>query len=120
MKRRILILSAPATLALILFYACGSSQSASTIDPNAVVTATYSSISSHILQNGCVGCHGGSGGYSFDSYSNTMKAVAAGSPSSSLLYRSISSGSMPQSGTHPSSAQIQVISDWITAGAQNN
>ena len=116
----ILALLGPTLLAFTLLPACGSGGSASTIDPNATVTPTYSSISTQILQKGCVSCHGGDGGYSFDSYSNTMRAVTAGSPSSSRLYTAILSGSMPQSGTHPSAAQLQVISDWITAGAQND
>jgi mono/diheme cytochrome c family protein len=84
------------------------------------VTATYSSISKSILTPACVSCHGGSGGYSFDSYANTLKAVTAGKPSSSPLFTSVSTGRMPRGGSALSAAHQQALSDWITAGALNN
>ena len=81
--------------------------------------ATFTNISKTILQNRCVGCHGGDGGYSFNNYTNTMKAVTAGKPNSSRLYTSVSSGAMPRGGSL-TAAQIQLIYDWILAGAKNN
>lgn len=81
--------------------------------------ATFTNISKTILQNRCVGCHGGDGGYSFNNYTNTMKAVTAGKPNSSRLYTSVSSGAMPRGGSL-TTQQIQLIYDWILAGAKNN
>ena len=89
-------------------------------NPNATANPTYSSISSVILSPACVSCHGGSGGYSFDSYQHTMKGVTAGDPSTSVLYTSVSGGRMPKGGPTLSAEQVQAISDWITAGASNN
>ena len=97
---------------------CGATRS--TVDATAPASPSYSSISSVLLQPACVSCHGGAGGYSFDSYSNTLAAVSAQNPSASPLYTAVSSGRMPKGGTKLSDAQIKAISDWITAGAPNN
>ena len=107
-----------ATIASVIFvWGCSKDSS---INPSATVSPTYSSISSVILQPGCVNCHGGAGGYSFDSYANTIKAVSAGNPSASPLYNSVSSGNMPKGGTKLSQQQIGAIGDWIKANALNN
>jgi hypothetical protein len=92
----------------------------SVLNPNTSVSPTYASISTVILQPGCVGCHGGGGGYSFDTYANTMHAVTADNPSASPLYTSVQTGRMPKSGTGLSQEQIKAISDWINLGAPNN
>lgn len=81
--------------------------------------AHYSNIK-NILQGRCVGCHGGDGGYSFNTYTNTMKAVVAGKPKSSPLYTSVSAKRMPRGGGSLTTQEIQAIYDWITAGAKNN
>jgi hypothetical protein len=104
-------------VSVFLFFGCSKDSS---INPSANVSPTYSSISSVILQPGCVNCHGGAGGYSFDSYANTIKAVSAGNPSGSPLYNSVSAGRMPKNGTKLSQQQISAIGDWITANAPNN
>ena len=98
--------------------ACGTQQTS--VDPNAIPTASYSSISKVILEPGCMSCHGGAGGYNFDSYSGTLQAVTAGNPSASALYTAIASGRMPKGASKLSDAQIQAVQDWITQGALNN
>lgn len=82
--------------------------------------ATYSYIYTNILKPKCVGCHGSAGGYSFATYSATLKAVVPGSPSQSLLYSSTQSGSMPKGGTRLTTQQLDLIYKWIQAGALNN
>ncbi len=81
--------------------------------------ATFSYISKNILQPKCLGCHGNSGGYSFASYTSTMKAVSAKNAAGSLLYTSTNSGAMPTSGKL-SAMELKAIYDWIQAGALNN
>jgi cytochrome c553 len=93
------------------------SQPQPTNNPN----ATFSYINSNILQPKCVSCHGSSGGYSFASYSSTVKAVTSGQPTLSPLYLSVApGGTMPQGASPLSSTDVQAISDWIGAGAPNN
>ena len=113
-------------LAILLLSAstggCGSAPNSSSngVDPNVTVLATYSSISTNILQVSCVHCHGSKGGLSFETHAGTLAAVTTGSPSQSRLYTAVSSGAMPKTGNLLSTAQIQAISDWITAGAADN
>lgn len=102
---------------VVAFWALGCGSKGATTDQDASVAATYSSISKNILAPGCVSCHGSSGGYSFESYAQTVKAVTAGKPASSPLYTAVSAGTMPKGGTPLTTQQIQAISDWITAGA---
>jgi mono/diheme cytochrome c family protein len=101
--------------AILLPVAC-----ASTLDPAAAVSPTYGSISSVILVPVCSGCHGGSGGYFFDTYAHTLQAVTPGTPGTSPLYMAVSSQRMPRGLTKLSGTQVQAISDWIAAGAPNN
>lgn len=77
--------------------------------------ATYSYISKNILQVHCTSCHSG-----FKSYSGTLGYVSAGKPGSSSFYTEVNSGGMPKGSGKLSSASIQAIKDWITAGAKNN
>ncbi len=70
------------------------------------------------------GCHGNGSaadGVVLDNYNGIMNAgVTPGSPWASQVYWQIVSGQMPPA-PHPplSSSQTQLISDWISAGAQN-
>jgi mono/diheme cytochrome c family protein len=89
-------------------------------NPNAAVSPTYTSISSEILVPACVGCHGGAGGYSFNSYANTLASVVKGNPASSPLYTSVKNGVMPKGGPAPSSAEVKAVYDWIADSARNN
>jgi cytochrome c len=79
-----------------------------------------------IFQKNCTRCHGGGSpraGLSLESYQNAMKNgtdIIAGNPDKSPLYTLVKSGSMPFGGTKLADADIQKISDWIKAGAQNN
>lgn len=81
--------------------------------------ATFTYVFNNILKPKCVGCHGSAGGYSFATYTSTLKAVVANNPAASPLYTSTNSGKMPTSGKL-SSQEIKAISDWISAGAPNN
>jgi uncharacterized membrane protein len=85
-------------------------------------TATFSNVSSEILQPNCTSCHSGSspsGGVDLSSYTGVMAVVTAGSPSSSNLYTAVNGGIMPPGGSLAQS-DIALIDSWITAGALNN
>ena len=82
-------------------------------------TATFSYIYANILQPKCVSCHGSAGGYSYASYADTMKSVVANNANNSPLYSSVYNGRMPTS-TKLSTQEIQIIYNWIQAGALNN
>jgi len=82
--------------------------------------ATFSYIRSNVLIPHCVSCHGGAGGYSYDSYTATLKSVSPNTANSSPLYTSIKSGRMPIGNGSISAADLQAIYDWIQAGAPNN
>ncbi|MNL04905.1 Planctomycete cytochrome C [compost metagenome] len=86
--------------------------------------ATFKYISSEILTPKCVACHSAtkaSGGYRFDTYTGVLKAVSKTRPTDSDIYKVVEDGEMPpRPGTPLSSAQQQVILEWIQKGALNN
>ena len=61
-----------------------------------------------------------------DSYESLMTGsengpvIVAGNANKSLLVKKISTGAMPKRGPQLTPAQIQIIRDWINAGAQDN
>ncbi|MEW6086010.1 MAG: c-type cytochrome domain-containing protein [Chloroflexota bacterium] len=82
-----------------------------------------------ILQNRCSSCHMGeytSKNLHMDTYESLMAGsqngpvIVAGNAKDSLLVEKISSGEMPKRGPKLTPAQIQIIGDWINAGAPNN
>ncbi|MBO9666317.1 MAG: hypothetical protein J7501_05840 [Bdellovibrio sp.] len=86
--------------------------------------ASFAYIEKTILGPKCTACHSGSrgsGGYTFDTYKGTMKAVNTKSPSSSKLYTITHSGEMPPSSSKRlNSTQENLILQWIQEGAKNN
>ena len=82
-----------------------------------------------ILENRCGSCHMGeftSKDLNMDTYENLMAGsqngpvIIAGDAKESLLVHKVSSGEMPKRGPKLTPAQIQIIVDWINAGAINN
>ena len=82
-----------------------------------------------ILQNRCFNCHGGEQtkeGLSFLSYETLMKGslnglvLVAGDAANSLLAQQLLKGEMPKRGPKLTPDQVQIIIDWINAGALNN
>ncbi len=77
-----------------------------------------------ILQASCGGCHGTSGGWDASTYDSTVNSgnsgpavVAGDADASSLAQRLLGNGAlMPPAGALPE-ADIQLIVDWINAGA---
>jgi uncharacterized membrane protein len=82
-----------------------------------------------ILQNRCFNCHGGEStreGLSFASYETLMAGsqngavLVAGDAANSLLAQQLLNGKMPKRGPKLTPAEVQLIIDWINAGALNN
>jgi hypothetical protein len=70
-----------------------------------------------------VECHSASipsGGHAFDSYTGTLTAVNVSDPSASAIYIATSTGAMPEGGPALSASEVEMILEWIEAGAQNN
>lgn len=77
-----------------------------------------------IFQSRCVGCHGNSGGYALDNYSNVIKKnIVPGNPEGSRLVNLIEGKEKPQMpmGLEPLTGdQIQTVKNWIKDGTPNN
>ncbi len=94
----------------------------------AAAAATFAKDVQPILQQNCVKCHGNSaaGGLALTSYDALMKGgrdgqvIVPGDAADSELVKVIVSGRMPQGGKKLSQSQIDIISAWVTAGAQDN
>lgn len=82
-----------------------------------------------ILQSRCFNCHGGRDtkeGLSFASYetllagSDNGAVVIPGDATASLIIQQLLEGKMPKRGPKLTPEQVQILIDWITAGALNN
>jgi hypothetical protein len=82
-----------------------------------------------ILKNSCIRCHGGeriSGGLNLTTYAALMMGgesgavVIPGDAAGSLLVMLSESGKMPKRGTKLTPEQVQILKDWVNAGAPNN
>ena len=82
-----------------------------------------------ILESRCVKCHMGefvSEGLHMDTYESLMQGsehgpvIVPGDAGRSLLVNKLIKGEMPKRGPKLTPVQIQIITDWIDAGAPNN
>ncbi len=83
-----------------------------------------------LLQSKCGGCHGSMGGWSASDYTSVIEsgvngpAVVPGDPTNSLLVQKLlgtqTSGTIMPPGGSLSEAEIQLIVNWILAGALDN
>jgi hypothetical protein len=87
-------------------------------------TATFSEVNTQIFQPLCVQCHGSGGNSpdlsSYSAFATNTTFVVPGDPATSLVYEMVQSGSMPQGGPTLSTADLDLINEWITQGALNN
>jgi hypothetical protein len=95
----------------------------------AVAGASFSKDVMPILTNSCINCHGGEqmkAGLDLSSYSGLTagsfngSVIVAGNSADSFLVQQVVNGKMPKRGSKLTAAQIQVIRNWIDAGALNN
>ncbi|MGD0612477.1 MAG: c-type cytochrome domain-containing protein [Anaerolineales bacterium] len=82
-----------------------------------------------IFQSRCVTCHGGPNpqrGLNLSTYASVMAGsangpvVVPGNPDSSRLIQMVTQGLMPKSGPKLLPSQIQILTEWVQAGALNN
>ena len=82
-----------------------------------------------ILESRCLKCHGGEQtkeGLDMKTYDNLMvgsdggPVITPGNADESLLVQQLLEGKMPKRGPKLTPDQIQIIADWINAGASNN
>lgn len=82
-----------------------------------------------VLQSRCLNCHGGEStkeGLSVASYEALMAGsmngavIVPGDPNNSLFIQQILNGEMPKRGPKLTPEQVQILIDWILAGALNN
>jgi hypothetical protein len=82
-----------------------------------------------ILQSRCITCHGGDrieGEMVMLSYAELMSGsksgpvIIPGDADGSLLYQLASTGEMPKRGANLNAAQLEIIMQWINAGALDN
>ena len=97
--------------------------------PAATVAVSFANDVMPILQSRCFNCHGGRDtkeGLSFASFGSLMAGsdnglvVMAGDPDNSLLIQQIVNGKMPKKGPKLTPDQLQILIDWIAAGALDN
>jgi hypothetical protein len=89
---------------------------------------TFTQIYTQILVVYCAGsqCHdpGSASGVAFSTqssaYTSVSKYVTAGNGTGSSLYKTLSSGAMPQGKPKLSAANLALVQAWIDAGALNN
>ena len=106
---------------------------AATVDGDAasamVGDVSYSGQIAPMFQESCVGCHGAEtqeAGLRLDTYENVMKGseygpvIEAGSPEGSLLLDMVSAGEMPQEDDPWDEDAVELVRDWISAGAEDN
>ena len=82
-----------------------------------------------IIESRCVNCHGGDRtekGLVLLSYADIMAGsdngpvIMPGDPANSLLVELVTNKKMPKRGPKLTPPQVQIITDWVAAGAPNN
>ncbi|MCL5612038.1 MAG: c-type cytochrome [Chloroflexi bacterium] len=101
--------------------------STGTTTPTPSATPSFTADVLPILKNKCSACHGSSGGWDASSYKSVMESganapvVVPGNAANSLLVQKImgtqKDGMLMPPGGKLSEAEIQIITNWINAGA---
>ena len=100
-----------------------------TEQPAATTSASFANDIMPILESRCINCHGGDRtqkGLDMKTYESLMAGsengpvVTAGDAGDSLLVDQLVKGKMPKRGPKLTPDQVQLITDWINAGAQKN
>jgi hypothetical protein len=97
-------------------------------DPSATPAVSFSRDVLPIIQANCTRCHGDGrhvAGLNLNGYDKIMAyasygLVVPGDPANSILVEIISYGMMPPGGAAFSPQSLQILRDWIQAGAPNN
>ena len=124
-KRFILLVIAVVVVSALAVFRFGSTKAASPTRSE----VSYANDVQPILESRCGKCHMGefvSEGLHMDTYESLMEGsdhgpvIVPGDAGESLLVQQLVKGKMPKRGPKLTPAQIQIITDWIEAGALNN
>lgn len=121
-------------LSALILAACAGSAAPTASTANATQAPAGAKVSFSgdimpLLQSRCVNCHGGAQiarGLDLKSYDSVMAGsqngpvVSAGDAAKSLIVKVVTSGNMPKRGQRLTPAEVQLLTDWINAGATNN
>lgn len=92
--------------------------------PPAVPEPKFTYLKNHIIGPKCASCHytgSAKGGYAFDTYAGVLRAVKTSRPTDSDLYKEAQKGDMPpRPNQQLSSSELNLILQWIQAGAKND
>jgi mono/diheme cytochrome c family protein len=117
------------TIVAILLTACGSQPTPTQSATPLVGAVSFTKDVMPILKDRCVNCHGGektSKGLNLTTYdklmagSNNGPVVTVGNPDNSKILQLILQGKMPKKGGKLPQAQVEILRDWIKAGALDN
>lgn len=106
-----------------------STPTAPATEASGEAVVSYSRQVQPILDRYCISCHGVNRvaeGLNLTSYEKVMAGsrngpmVIPGQADKSLLVRLVETGEMPKRGAKPTAEQIQILRDWVNAGAPNN
>jgi len=123
-KQLIILLIAVLAVSVYAVFHSGSTEAAPSN-----VNVRYAKDVRPILESRCGTCHMGefvSEGLDMNTYETLMTGsqnglvIVPGDADDSLLVQKMVDGKMPKRGPKLTPAQIQIISDWINAGALNN
>ena len=94
-----------------------------------IAQASFANDVMPIFQATCVKCHGKEqikAGLDLRTYETTMQGsfkgvvIVPGDAANSFLVQQVVNGKMPKLGQKLTAEQIQIITDWVNTGAQNN
>lgn len=124
-KQFILLAIAVVVVSAFVVFRFGSTNAA----PSVKTEVSYAKDVQPILESRCGKCHMGefvSEGLHMDTYESLMEGsdhgpvIVPSDAGKSLLIQKLVKGEMPKRGPKLTPAQIQIITDWIEAGALNN
>ena len=99
------------------------------VEVEAATTVSFSTDILPIMESRCVNCHGGErveDGLYLRTYDEIMTGsengpvVIPGNPEESSLVEVVVTQEMPKRGPKLTPVQVQLLSDWVAAGAPNN
>lgn len=123
----------PATEAPIAQQPTEAAEEENTVEPTQASQSggeiSYAAQIAPIIERSCMNCHGGmriSEGLNMKSYEQLMAGsdngavITPGDAANSLVVKLTQSGKMPKRGAKLTPEEVQLLVDWINAGAPNN
>lgn len=112
-------------LVCLLLAACGggplvTKEKESAAAPESEKPSLFARIQKEILAPKCSGCHGAGKRIDLSNYATVMSGgwVVPFEPEKSVFYLCVHSGEMPKKNPQLSAAEVELIEQWIRAGAK--